>query len=350
MSSRAQAVHRPTLTYSALTILVLLAWTTGPGPFAFEPDLAGSNTKREAVAKRLLSVKPGEWREAQLRLAASGPAGLDAVVRARILHSPVGRRRAADVARIGLLLSIPYEELARRPEWVALIQDSVRLAAYDVDALPARLLYEEPGNPNVTSAEEDSLFASEYLRPRDRVLRWGGFAVPAVLARLRSPGPAERGAACRLLGALGARAQVAALDPLAGDEGAFDRWQGDYEDRITVGAVSVDEARTLRAEEDPPFRYELAFYAMSRAWDSYTASELCNAGRALQGLQHRTGALPAPETWDEWWNYVRPAWDAWWELCGNELRPTDPAAWHRLTLEYADGLHRAARPGGRLRH
>lgn len=322
--------------------LSLLLPCSGSRAHAVELDLAESSSARVAMARQLLSPTPAIWREAQLRLAAAGPAGLDAVVRARVLRSEVGRRRAADVARIGLLLSVPYAEFVRRPEWVALVADSLRLASVDVDSLPSRLMNNEIGGLMAADLLDEAAVAREYYRPLDRVRRWGGFAVPAVLARLRAVDPAERGAACAVLSDLGALAQAAALDSLASDPATFDRFYGCNYGRVTVGVQGREHANRLRSMEYEPFRHEIAFVALAHAWGVTLASELSNAGRAVQGAWDRPRTLPSPSNWDDWWDSVRPAWAMWWSLCGESLVPADTEAWHRWMNEAAQGQHRRA--------
>lgn len=255
--------------------------------------------QRARATHDLLSDDAAVWREAQLRLASAGPAGLQALEQRSLLISDRGKRRAVEVIRLSLLLSVPWREVQTHPMLLALIADSLDRGAEVVASLPLRSLDEQGLSP-VEEAEPAPPIAI------DLVNRIGGFAVPALLARLRDERPEERAATCVLLRSMRAVSQVASVETLVTERAQFHLWHGDYESLDSVSTFAREASMQMRAMTTDRYRFELPIHALASSW-TLGPDDM----GLLDDLRQAAGRSDA-HSWNEWWNAARPAWRDWW--------------------------------------
>lgn len=268
------------------------------------------------VANQLLSEDVAEWREAQFRLASAGPAGLEAIDDPYFLSANRGTLRAYGVIRLALLLSVSWEQMQAHPRLLAVIRDSVARATDLVASIPRRADVDK----FYGSVLGDSVGASS-PDPVQQAMSLGGCAVPALLAKLHDPKPAERASACMVLGQLSSISEIEHVDSLATDNAAFDWDHGDYSTRASVSQVARSIVAALRARRLSPYRYETPIYLLALSWD------LPGDGSVLiNGIRESSQSLKA-NNWDAWWAAARPAWSDWWRLAGQLSRPPDYGPW-----------------------
>jgi hypothetical protein len=270
-------------------------------------DIQGTPAQLRLYASRLESRRPGEWREAQIRLAWAGVPAL------QVVDSTFSTRRPPTVARykgylsLALLASVTPEDLER-------FRRLRRLAAADI-AL---------GLAMATAAVDDTIIPDGSLFESDRQRDLGGFAVPGAvfLCSARRPGARARGVSMLL--ELGAFSQIPLLESMRADPGKYLEWHGDVGSMGVVGdAAAQADAHLLGALASRQCNDVLIVHSVSTKYQG-------DLDELLTGLRDYTGVVDQC-TWETWWNAARPAWNAWWDIYDSSPGEASMIAWrHRM--------------------
>lgn len=306
----------------ALFALVAFGSTAPASPDVL--DLGGSLSACRARAALLLANDPAVWREAQFRLAAAGPAALEAIDTPRLLGSAVGRERITPMLGAALALSVTVRDLEAHPRLMRLAREPMRRAFPPALELSSReMLYEGSGGP---LAHEDTAWVNwshQRYAPHRALDSLGGFALPAVFAMLHHPNPVARALGCVRLAGLNAVPAADSLRALFEDKGSVLSNHDCYMERTPVGKHAREAYEQLTGPSPyPSARFERTISAFG--------VDLINPIRQTSNSMEAT-------TWAEWWRAARPVWSDYWRLSGEALAPPDPVAWEEALRAY-DGF------------
>jgi hypothetical protein len=291
---------------------------------AFVADLAGRADRMRAYARSLRSTDEAQAREAEVRLALSGPAALDALAATGADSRPSLRPRILRILDLALCTTVTEADLRRRRGLFRLAEPRLRAASALVDSLAG---CSSVGTMWVEGPGARAPDADRRLRP------YGGFVVPAAIRHLRDPRVIGRALAVELIDehcALIGRDSLLLLD---GDRGEFHVFDVDYSH---PESLHVYAAKTIRHLDSAWERARRSRWPdlYGRDWRPYGGDLLGHGLEEVAGARCAGPAAGAMSEWDSWWDCVRPAWRDWWDIAGPDGQSGDPREWRRALDSY----------------
>jgi hypothetical protein len=277
----------------------------------------------EYFLERIVSPEEAVWREGQVGLALSSGAGLDGLSKLAERKDAELNKRIRELLVVGLLKTIPWTEVERRPRLAILVVNDVERGL----ALAKRLAAESGDDPSYVLQKK--VDGKPSLLDEFRAL--SGSAVPAIKWLFAHELPVARGQAIVLseyLEATICRADVEGLKNEAtrvrflqgpmmapgtgryplGERAA--RFQSNLRPIDSLGSAIANVVNTMLKREgvnDPYTR-------LTQAVIQYAGRDFFDTSPRLPSAEMYTKQKAI--TWDEWWHAARRVWPAYREAYG----------------------------------
>lgn len=294
-----------------------------------------------ALIKDLAKTETATWREAQVRLAATGPGildPLDVLATAQRANADL-LRRITDVLAVALLTSVRWEDVSQRNELVRLASPHVDKGRTLAVKLAKQEILDIGEAPNLPPGAEHEPSEIETALGDFRAL--SGFSAPAISDLLAHSNPVARGYGILLVGRVGALARERETLEKLQNDGAAIRVRGAcWVGHSTVGKEAEEVLKVY------PRREGLALDIGKVIHRFYVLNKADGASDLINGMR-QTSQVFRSESSDEWWEAARPVWKKWWEMAGTGYQPQDREEWlNVLRAREGFSLVRTPNPDG----
>jgi hypothetical protein len=245
------------------------------------------------------SVPQATLREAQIRIALSGPIGLEVL---DSLFDQIPRRNhrlVIETVRLALSVSARPGHIRSGGGLERLLRPQLREAQAAVDLLSS-------GEVDSPSLDDLSRISSQKRQALLRLERLRGLAAGAVAGLLASPSAHRRVYGVSLISRFHIRPLYPLLEEMTRDMARIEVTGDDYEYSSTVGKETSMALSLLNKRGSPADDVENAILEL------FLGRGQSSLGEELATALLRDPAGPRSRTYDEWWRLERPTWAKWW--------------------------------------